>query len=59
VTHWTDHPDWRRQHEAALRRLAALYRGELHDAYGLGQHRSVRDFESYAGVPLIDARKAA
>lgn len=59
VAHWVDHSDWRRQHEASLRRLAALYRGELPGVYGLGKQRSLPDFESYVGAPLIAAPETA
>jgi len=55
VTHWTDHEDWRRKHAASILRLAALYRGEIRGTLGIGEARSVRDFEEQAGIRLIEA----
>jgi len=59
VTHWTDHPEWKRQNAASILRLAALYRGELRGAFGTGEERSVREFEEEAGIRLIDAPEMA
>ncbi len=59
VTHWIDHPEWKRQNAASILRLAALYRGELRDAFGIGEVRSVREFEEQAGIRLIEAPEIA
>lgn len=59
VTHWTDHPEWRQQNAASILRLAALYRGECRGEFGIGEARSVRDFEDRAGVRLIAAPDTA
>lgn len=52
VTHWTDHPDWRRRERRSLERLRALYSGVLEGCYGLGGERTVLEYESFAGIEL-------
>ncbi|MGA8261979.1 MAG: GlcNAc-transferase family protein [Arenicellales bacterium] len=58
--HWSDHPGRQREmHETALSRLDTLL---LHDhtvlgKYGLGNERSLSDYEDYAGINF--ARTAA
>lgn len=53
ITHWADHDDWHARNEASRRRLGALFRGEVTDAYGLGNSRSLADYESFAGTKLL------
>ena len=54
ATHWSDHVNWLRQHEASLDRLAALYAGQLKGRHGIGSVRSVGEFEAHIGLPLIE-----
>jgi hypothetical protein len=55
VTHWSDHPEWEQQEEYSCQRLRELYSGRLVGKYGIGEVRSVADFERFAGIPLIHA----
>lgn len=52
--HWEDHQDHSRSHDAALRRLRALFgsRSATLGRHGLGTERSLADFERHAGIRL-------
>ncbi len=54
VPHWRDHADWRARNVASCQQLRALYRGELRGRFGVGPVRSVADYESLIGQPLIE-----
>lgn len=56
VPHWDDHSLWYRQHERSLTKLRAIFSGSWDGAYGLGNLRTVRDYEDYTMTPLIEAR---
>jgi hypothetical protein len=55
VTHWADHDGWYRQHEAALDKLRALFRGEDGGAGWLGTRRSIADYEAHIMADLVAA----
>ena len=53
VTHWADHADWQQLNQRSLARVKALVRGEAIEApYGLGQLRSLDDWQAWSGVDL-------
>jgi hypothetical protein len=53
VTHWADHAQWRAQNDASCKRVRALYRGRLRGRYGIGDARTVADYEAMLGEPLV------
>lgn len=53
VTHWDDHPGWRRQHQRSLAMMRDLYRGGA-TAPGLGAARTVADYEAHIGASLVE-----
>jgi len=53
VTHWRDNPQARTQHEITLKRVRTLYSGRWFGKFGLGNQRSVADYEARIGEPLI------
>ena len=53
VTHWNDHADWGTRNRRSVQRLSALYRGALRGRYGVGQTRSIADFEALMGESLM------
>jgi Glycosyltransferase (GlcNAc) len=55
VTHWSDHPEWEQQQERSCDRLRELYNGRLTGKYGIGEARTVAEYESFIGLPLIGA----
>jgi hypothetical protein len=52
-THWADHAEWGVLERRSIDRLRALYRGELAGRYGLGEERTVAEYESYANLRLL------
>jgi hypothetical protein len=54
--HWDDHTAWYVQNDASMRRVRQLLgmaprnAKEAFGKYGLGQMRSLRDYERYAGI---------
>ncbi len=56
VMHWTDHQAAARD-AASLDRVQQLLSGRLHGRFGLGQSRSLAEYEAYAGVNF--ARRSA
>lgn len=56
ITHWSDQPGWIAQQEASCRTLRQLYRGRLFGKYGIGEVRSVSDYEEFIGMQLIFSR---
>lgn len=52
VTHWADHPEWKVRQEMSCRRLRELFRGRLPN-YGVGDVRTICDYEAFIGMPLI------
>lgn len=57
VTHWSDHPAWKRQQDESCRRLQQLYAGRLCGKYGIGEARTISDYENFIGMPLILGRR--
>ena len=53
VTHWDDRGHYDKRLVESLDRLRSLYTGMAHDPLGLGQARTVAEFESVKGVKLI------
>ena len=51
-THWADHRDWSRRNDRSLRRLRALYGGEVVGRMGLGNRRTRHDYEQFLGRQL-------
>ena len=51
-THWADHRDWSRRNDRSLRRLRALYGGEVVGRMGLGDRRTRHDYEQFLGRQL-------
>ncbi len=54
VPHWADHAGAGEQQARSLARLRELYSGSLQGRYGLGQRRTVADYERLVGRRLID-----
>ncbi|MDH5498849.1 MAG: UDP-N-acetylglucosamine-transferase [Nitrospira sp.] len=52
VTHWSDHPAWRKKQELSYERLRMLYGGKIRGHDGIGSVRSISDYEHYIGMPL-------
>ena len=53
IPHWEDHANWSARNRESIKRLRALYCGTLHGEFGIGRARSIADFETYVGVPLV------
>lgn len=53
VTHWSDHAEWTEQQEHSCQRLRQLFSGGLAGTYGVGEARTVSDYEKFIGIPLI------
>jgi hypothetical protein len=51
--HWADHPRSSEQQALSLTRLEALYGGSERGVYGVGRVRTIADYESWAGAPLV------
>ena len=54
VTHWDEHPEWKRQQEISQQRLFRLYRGYITGQFGIGLERSVAQYEDHIGMKLVD-----
>ena len=52
-THWQDHAGWRNQEDISCQTLFDLYEGRLFGKYGIGNVRSIADYEQFIGMPLI------
>jgi len=55
--HWSDHADgaevpspWRSLDDASRRKISRLLLGEPVESFGLGQTRTLKDYEAYAGL---------
>lgn len=53
VTHWSDHSGWEQQNRDSLQRLRQLFAGQLTGRYGIGRARSIAEYESRAGLRLV------
>jgi Glycosyltransferase (GlcNAc) len=51
--HWNDHPKWVQQEERSLTRLRSLYDGGERGTYGIGDQRTISDYESLLGRSLV------
>lgn len=56
VTHWDDHTDWMRLEEISCRSLYQLYDNKLFGQYGIGEMRTIADYERFIGMSLIASR---
>jgi UDP-N-acetylglucosamine (GlcNAc):hydroxyproline polypeptide GlcNAc-transferase len=56
VTHWEDHADWREHEEVSCQTLYELYDNRLIGKYGIGEVRTIADYERFIGMPLIANR---
>lgn len=56
VTHWSDHPEWRRQNKFSYDQLLKLYRGYVIGRRGIGLQRKISEYEEYIGMKLIHDR---
>jgi hypothetical protein len=54
VTHWHDHADWHLQHQHSMRRLRKLFSGKLKGRYGIGDRRTLHDFEERILLDLVE-----
>lgn len=52
ISHWHDHPEWRKQDSDSLERLKLIFRGCQKGLYGVGTVRTVYEFENFLGIPL-------
>lgn len=53
VTHWEDHADWREHEAVSCQTLYELYDNRLVGKYGIGEVRTIADYERFIGMPLI------
>ena len=56
VTHWADHPEWKKQQERSCQRLRALFGGQMLGESGIGTTRSIADYEKFIGMQLWSDR---
>jgi hypothetical protein len=55
VPHWNDHASWRDAHARSLARIRAVLGGRRPGRYGLGQARSVAEYEDRIMIRLVEA----
>jgi hypothetical protein len=53
TTHWADHPDWVSLNQMSVQRLRQLFAGTLAGKHGVGNVRTISEYEAYAQVTLI------
>jgi hypothetical protein len=54
IPHWNDHPGWRDQHERSVVHMRRLLQGRDRSGYGLGNARSLDDYEKSIQVKLVE-----
>jgi hypothetical protein len=59
--HWEDHPSadagrvpWQRRHRQAIETVAAFFTAPATRPFGIGDARSLADYEAYAGISFRD-----
>ena len=53
VPHWHDHTRWLHQHQQSLARIRKIFTGHVRGSYGLGDQRSVRQYEERIMTSLV------
>ena len=53
VPHWEDHADWHEHEEVSCQTLYELYDNRLVGRYGVGEVRTIADYERFIGMRLI------
>jgi hypothetical protein len=54
VTHWHDHKNWHVHHKRSMNRLRRLFSNKLSGRFGIGDCRTVRDFEDRILLGLVE-----
>lgn len=53
VAHWNDHENWHQQHRQSLNKLRSLFQGRYEGAHGLGEARSLEQYEEQIMMKLV------
>ena len=54
VAHWNDHASWHERHRFSLAKLRRLFQGRHRGDFGLGSHRTLRDYEDHIMTKLVE-----